>query len=304
MQRLCLVGFLWFSIIFIGAAETVTFTFAPESHPSFKEYLTRTRTKTYEQLGAQKEVLNAITEISSSKTVSGWEIQHTPIKGELIQDGQIMDNPITRALNDTSITFILDETATLVDIEGYDALYDKVINSIPPQLANAVSSMLNPKDLKEKEISEWNGRIGDFIGETIEIGDTWEWTGPITLPNGSTIEYTVETTFTGWEELSGSTCLKIESLYDGSSDDLSESINQNISNVTQSLNINDDPNSLKIQGDAKIAGSIVRYIDPNTMLIYKEESTRIITMEMDIPNVGPIPMTLDEEKTYTYSYNQ
>jgi len=53
---------------------------------------------------------------------------------------------------------------------------------------------------------------------------------------------------------------------------------------------------------ARISGSLTRLIDPQTMLIYTEQVRRTLTMRVQLPDRGLVPMVQEESRTYTYTY--
>jgi hypothetical protein len=55
-------------------------------------------------------------------------------------------------------------------------------------------------------------------------------------------------------------------------------------------------------GGAKLSGGGERLIDPATMLIYRETSTRTIKMPMNVPGRGIVTVRAQETRGYSYDY--
>ena len=91
--------------------------------------------------------------------------------------------------------------------------------------------------------------------------------------------------------------LQIDIHYNSQVDELGNLIEPILSSMT------DDDDVLSIaDGSAGIKGTVHRLIDPETMSIYYEKSSRVITMQMPVPNMGDVPMVMKEEKVFEYAY--
>lgn len=53
-----------------------------------------------------------------------------------------------------------------------------------------------------------------------------------------------------------------------------------------------------------IRGKVIRLIDPTTMLIHREQNSRIISMNMEVPGKGLIPGTLTETRVYVGKFGE
>lgn len=62
------------------------------------------------------------------------------------------------------------------------------------------------------------------------------------------------------------------------------------------------PTPVLAEDQSTIRGKVVRIVDPSTMLIYREENSRIISMNFNVPGKGAVPGTLTETRLYTYRY--
>ena len=87
-----------------------------------------------------------------------------PQNAVLQQNGTVIDNPIAKLLADITVTYHLDGDGRLLSVEGFDDLEERVIEQLPPAYAAQLGPMFDPDFLANKEESEWNSRIGSFIG--------------------------------------------------------------------------------------------------------------------------------------------
>ena len=108
------------------------------------------------------------------------------------RNGQEVNNPIIGLLSKVTITYKLDKEGNLLDIVGYEKVMETLNSQFPSEVVEKLSPMLNTEALKQRDISEWYGRIGDYINKKISIGDVWEYEVPFTLPNGIDLNYKIQ----------------------------------------------------------------------------------------------------------------
>jgi hypothetical protein len=226
-----------------------------------------------------------------------------PMTAEMKRDGEIVNNPVVELLADITIIYKLDSQGAINEIVGYEKLPSMISAQVPPQIANQLSQLLNPDTLKQKEVSEWNGRIGDFLGKTVSINETWEHDIPYTLPNGVNLNYSIRTLFASEEKCGKAQCLRIEQVYDSEAEGIAEVVTGIVESVAEAAKPGSSDNMPKIEeGDSSIKGEAVRLIDPATMLIYHEESQRTMEMKMEMPGVGQVPTKMIEKRVYEFDY--
>lgn len=281
--------------------EDIKFSFAPGDKTSFIQKLTTTKEKDMAEKGRQLDESISTTKITMTKTKNGWDLLAEPQSISMMRNGQKIDNPILSLLSSAVIKYKLDSDGNIIDVEGYEAFIDGISKQVPPQVFQQLSPVLNVEAMKAKEVAEWNGRIGDYIGAEVEIGDSFAATVPFQLPNGSTINYNVKTNISGVEPCSENKCVRIDQVYDSKADSVAKMSGEMVSNVTKVL-APEIEKSNQENNTASINGSVKRLIDPSTMLIYTEESVRVISMNMNIPGAGSIPMKMTETRQYEFLY--
>ncbi len=244
------------------------------------------------------------TRVTCKKTKDGWDIESQPVNTIMIRNGQEVKSPLFTLLSKFIITYRLDNEGLLKDVIGYDRVIEAVNLQYSPEVAENLSSMLNIDAIKQREFTEWNRRIGDFLGKEFSIGDVWDYDAPILLPNGSRISHRIKTHFKEKVLHNNIICVLIEQTYDSTGTGINELMNDAVKSLSES-GINGNRSRIKINRDGTgIQGKLTRLIDPSTMNIYKEEAERVIYMNVDVPEVGPVPVKMIEIRSYEYEYGR
>lgn len=283
--------------------EDIVFTFSPKNGTTYIQKLTITREKQLGPAGTQLEESVSTTKVMMKQTDEGWDVIGEPIKAVMKRNGKIINNPIVDILSKVTVIYKLDKEGNLIDIEGLEKVIESVNVQFPPQLTKQLEPILNPEYLKQKEASEYNGRIGDYLGKTVSKGEVWEYDVPFTLPNGTNLTYRIKTHFLEMLSCDKSKCIKIEQVYASDAEGVADLASSVVKGVAESIKESSDDNDPKFnKKNASINGKVIRLIDPKTMLIYKEELERTIHMDMDLPGQGLVPIKLIEKRTYEIDY--
>lgn len=281
----------------------ITFTFAPKDGVTCIQKLITTKEKMLGPAGTQLDESISTTRITMKRTNEGWDVIGEPIKAVIKRNGQVINHPIVNLLSNITTTYKLDNDGNLIDIKGLEKVTESINSQFPPQVAKQLAPMLNPDLLKRKEAAEWNGRIGDYLGKKVSIGDVWESEVPFTLANGTELIYRNKIYFSERVSCGKSTCVRIEQVYDSTAEGVAALVNKFVKGVAKSAKDTSVKNAPKFnQKGSSINGRVIRIIDPNTMFIYKEELERTIKMEMDIPGTGRVPTRMVEKQIYEFDY--
>ena len=126
---------------------------------------------------------------------------------------------LIRRLNDalgvTSIvvTYDVDPRGQVRAIRGYGEVLEKIKATLPPAVVQAMPSALNEEAMVHREIAEWNGRVGSFVGQTGRIGESGTATSEFALPTGGTVAFYTVTTFAETVRVGGRECVRIRFAY-------------------------------------------------------------------------------------------
>jgi hypothetical protein len=278
-------------ILFAGCSsdKEYRFTFSRQDGETYVQKLSTARERHTGAETIEMEDTLSETRVTCRKTKEGWNLESQPLNTMMMKNGEEIKSPLFALLLKFIITYQFDSSGVLKDVKGYDKVLEAVNSKYSPEIAENLSKLLNIETLKQREISEWKGRIGYFLGKEFSIGDTWEYDTDYTLPNGVKISYKVKTRFKEKVQRNNVTCVLIEQTYDsageGSTDRGGKGSDQD-------------------HGSAFIKGTVTRIIDPVTMRIYSEETKRTIHMETEMPITGKIPVEIVETRTYEYEYGR
>lgn len=300
----------WFGAIFLMGvfcnaiakeSPTIKFSFAPKANMSFTQKLTMIKEKKFEGGASQTEESFSTTKITILKTKAGWDVLAEPKNIVLKRNGEPVQNPLANLLASAVITYKLDPNGEIVDISGIEAFIDGLAKQLPPEVFKQLAPILNADAMKAKEKVEWQGRVGDFLGASVVIGDSFVADAPFQLPNGSIMTYQIKTNIAALVPCGKKKCVRIEQTYSSQADNVAKLAGQVTSNTVQAI-APEMPKLNSENNEAMITGLVTRVVDPKTMLFYGENSSRTIAMKMDIPGKGLIPITLIETRKYEFIY--
>ncbi len=291
-------------LLFTGCSpdKEFKFTFNRKDGETYIQRLSMSRERHTGETGIQMDDTLSVTRVTCKKTQKGWDIDSQPQSRIMMRNGKQVENPLLDLLSEFVITYRVDKDGKLKDVAGYEKVLEAIDSRYPREVAESIASSLDIDALKQREFTEWNGRIGNFINREFSIGDVWEFETPFTLPNGVKLTYKVKTRFKETVQHKNIRCILIEQTYDSTNQDLSDLVND----VAESVSMEDeDKKDLSLKADkvsSSIKGKVTRLIDPSTMNIYREEAERTILVEMDMPGFGLIPVKMIETRSYEYEY--
>ncbi len=283
-------------------AQAITFSFSPKDGTEFLQNLTITKDKLLDSQVFQKDETKSKAKIRYLKTDYGWEVTATPIETVMIRNGKKVDNPILQIMSTLSIVYKIDKNGQLMDVQGYAPLMEIINSQFPEEIAKKLEPVLNAEVLKQKDIAEWEGRYGGFVGKQIQIGDMWEFESPFTLPNNSVINYRGQINFKELQPCGNKKCVLIKQIYSSSDSSLSSFSNDIAKSILGTENKETPVESRTEDFSSSMEGQVTRLIDPTTMLIFNEELERLINIEIDIPGKGKQPIQVLEKRVYEFVY--
>ncbi len=308
---------LFFIFEFSGLAKEVKeirFSFSPKDGTTYIQKLITLREKQIGSAGTQTEESVSTTKISIKKTKEGWDVIAKPESAIMKKNGQIINNPIVNLLTKITLIFKLDQQGAIKDVVGFETLTKMINSQFPPPVVKKLETLLNSEILKQKEIAEWNGRVGDYLGKTISIDDIWENEIPYTLPNGVNLVYKVKTHFKSLKPCGKTNCVLIEQVYDSTIEGMDSLANDLLKPIVEKVKKGSNESKPEViqnkskpavsQNHSSMKGKAIRLIDPTTMLIYQEKIERTIQMEMEIKGLGRVPTKVIETRVFEFDYQQ
>lgn len=279
--------------------QDITFNFNPPDGLIYYQTQITTKITTMGSSEKRTDITESKSKIEVKKTSKGYSITATPLAAIMTRNGEEVNNPVLSLLQNLSIVYEADEQGQLTSIKGFDKLSEILKASFPQHVVEQLSTLLNEEALVNKETAEWNGRIGDFAGAQVSIGDVFTSVSEFPLPTGESVKYYTATKIEEKAHCGNHNCVKIAFSYNSNPEALKEFVGDAIQDIAQSAGKSDVNFSLS---QVEITGEGERLIDPTTMLIYSELIKRNMQMEMEVPGQGKLPTTQIEERKYIFEY--
>lgn len=283
------------------AEEKVTFHFNPPDGISYRETYSAQKTKEFGSLKKQVDQTEGTVKVVIKKTEQGYSLKAVPLLITMTRDGQPVPDSITKPMFEMKYDLQLDPDGRFVNVTGFEEFVEKMRAGLPQNTPEEILKSISVEAMINKEKAEYNGRVGDFIGREIAVGETWLAESQFTLPDGNTIEYTAVFILREMVPCGQTLCARIEYQYDANPAGLKKFLDGMYGGIKEMAEGALDAVDL---GEVKLSGSGVRLIDPQTMLIYSEEMNRLFETPMTLANGAKIPVTMTEVKQYGYKYDQ
>lgn len=282
----------------VGAAESVRFAFAPRDGTRAIVVTKITRKKFF--AGRSQFDRTTAYEERTFKKVAGRYQMIAVLKVVFCnRDGVEYLDPGLMALSKVPITFIINKSGRVTAIKGYDEVVAALRKNMTAETAKAVGNTLTKQALAQREIEQWNSRIGDFVGKTARVGEAWNGESESLLPSGQSVKYNTRVKFVGWERVARKRCLRIRYIYWSGASALGDLVDKKIAEIYRLLEMKGPrPSAAGVQ----FRGAGERLIDPATMLIYGEAGLRVTRMQMRT-GASKGEMTLIDRRDYKYRYH-
>ncbi|MGQ9807729.1 MAG: hypothetical protein ACUVSM_10120 [Armatimonadota bacterium] len=279
-----------------AAAEENTqpvFRFAPANGTTWTEESTSRRTLLAAGLDPDEETLKVRIRYSVTRSDAGYTVVADPSGFEMTRAGKPVADPVQQVVNTTRVTYRLDAEGRLQSIEGYGSVLDAALRVAPKEMARSLPATLGEKVLQEKETSAWRARIGDAIGLPAETGTGWVSEGVTPLPDGRQARYYIVTVFTGWQQQGDRKLARLKFTFGTDSGKLQAQAND-LARDTVRLRLRPRPVA-ELPGFS-ISGSGERLVDPETMIVHSEKSSRTIQIPLRGPKGQEMPVVLQETR--------
>lgn len=275
----------------VGKGEKVTFTFAPPAGMHYVQTVDTRRELATPDGKQQADRSESKAKVSIQKTTRGFVVTTVPISMTMSRDGKSIQDPSLEILDDTVVKLFLSPQGKPIRVEGYEDVARRVREAYPPEIATAVGRLLTPQTLAARARAEWEGRISDFVGRTVTIGEPWDSAATFTFPNGQRLEYFMRTTVSGRVPCPSKSCVEVRFRYDSDPKALRE----------LSARVPDGADGGGEEVRAKLAsltGAGIRVVDPTTMTVYSERIGRTMKLRMETKE-GALPVVTREEQRYS-----
>ena len=281
------------SIAALLSAEEVTFRFAPPDDFTETVLIRRSRTVT-RGATVQTDVSETRFRWTAHKKESGYSVERDILSNSLSRDGHNIASPMIDAMAGVNLTYSIDAEGKATGIEGYDGILENLKSTFPPQLMQSFGPLFNAESLRKRDLAEWKDRVEQFAGRTVRIGEAWTSRENVPLTGGGRVVAHVATLFAGWKECPGGRCLQIRYFYDSDPAKLVERVNR----VSEGA-LKETPAASAESSKAVLHGEGERVVNPDTLRIASEKTTR--TLRADVPIAGKSAQPIEVVETSEYT---
>lgn len=259
------------------AAAPVKFTFAPPTPLTYvEESVTRRATIISGQDAGDEEATVRI-KTTVTKEGEGFKISAEPQSSVLTRGGKPVKDKVWDVLSATPVTYHLDPAGKLKSIEGYAGVLAAASKVASRDVRKTLEAAMSEKSLVEKETAQWNSRIGDFIGREAVRNSVWVTEGVYPLPGGTAANFFVVTLFDRVLEQDGRKLARLRFFLTADRDTIQTRVNDMARDVVKGV---PRPRPLINPPGFAISGQGERLVDPATMIVYSEKSTREILVSL------------------------
>lgn len=195
------------------------------------------------------------------------------------------------------IRYHLAADGTLTSITGYEELEKRTKAHLAKQPAtpgNAVRGQLYTADMYAyRAAEEWISRIGTFAGKQLRIGKVYEAVSDFAMPTGDVVKFYSTSHVAGLVPCGTTRCARV--LFEFNSD------RTKLSHLLDAYQAQGAASGVT-GGGMQVSGSGERLIDPATMDIYSETSTRILRITVTSPRGTKISGERVDKKEHRYEY--
>lgn len=286
--------------------DVIKFTFNPPTPLSYTVIVKTTKVNGTGPSDTQTSVGIIKVKADMTKTPKGYKLVQRPTSATVTRNGQpVPSNPLVDRLMKVNSTSDLDETGWMLNVQGFDevikVLSEQAKLELPAEQYQKLTDAMPgiKKAATAQEITEWNGRVADFVGRSAKIGDTWVEDQTAELPYGM-ITYNTTTKIAERVRKGKVDCVRIAFTYTTDAEGTQKFMQAMMDSLAESAAPGKAPKIV----DVKISGGGERLVDPKTMLIYSETNDRTVTMILDDPDEGRLEVRMPEKKEYTYQYGK
>ena len=228
----------------------------------------------------REEEVQMLTEIH--KGPSGFQINYTITK-YLVND---VEDPTggknLSILEGVKFTANLDEQGFITGFVGLEE-FDRKLKTLPAGQYRKYKDQFSEETMEKQLRDSWKFSVEDFIGKSFQLGDVWQSSAKVPLPNGETGTAAADISFTKETVFASIPCVLIRVDFDLNSSNLRNFIGEMIKRGVPQL---------ETEPKVNISGVGESVVDPRTLLGYSSRIEMVMQALVELPNLG--------EKKFTY----
>lgn len=268
------------------------FQFNPPNGLKFIETTKTTDSVEAEMMNQQlhEEEIKIQTEIYKSS--SGYQINYSILK-YLVNDVEDQaGGEALSALEGVKFTTFLDSNGFITGFNGLED-FDKKLKTIPARHYRKYKEYFAKDTMAGRFKDGWKASVENFIGKSFQLGEVWETSAKIPLPNGEISDVATKIKFKEETVVGSIPCILVQVEYDLNSSNLKKFLSEMIvKGVPQ----------LKTEPEVDISGKGESIIDPKTLLGYSSRMEMAMKALIDMPTLGKKEFAFRRIIDITYEY--
>jgi hypothetical protein len=289
-------------VLLAGAAAPVAaqeFRFNPPDGTTYVETLRITRENHLGWLGDQTESLETTARVRITRTSEGYTAAATLLSVRITEDGRELESPLLVLPIGKTFTYDIDAIGRIRAIRGMDELMAELSAAVPDEEEDdSYVNLMADTGVVAGETEDWHSRIGSLVGRSFQIGSLWSTAEQLALPMNRKLAYTTTTRVIGKEKQNGRECVRLR-FTSTSSPRAPRATGKRAKTVAARRR---PVRASSTTPGVSILETGERVVDPRTMLIYAESSTRTLKMKIDVLGEENVPTTMIEKRQYRYQY--
>lgn len=238
-----------------------------------------------------EEEIELGTEILPSS--SGFQINHSILKYLVKNVEDQAGGAALSVLEGVKFSIFLDEEGHITGFKGLEN-FDKKLKTMPPVHYRKYKDLYTKKALEKSLTDSWKASVEDFIGKSFQLGDMWQTTAKVPLPNGENCDVAADILFKEATAVRSIPCVLIQIDYDLNSSSLKEFI---VDMITKGAP------QLQTEPEVNISGMGESVVDPETLLSYSSRLEIVMEALVDLPTLGKKELTFKRLIEVDYDYS-
>lgn len=236
------------------------------------------------------------------KTPEGYVVHSRTDSMWVKRDGKIINDPIVNLFSTGKFTHLINPDGQVRDIQGYDELFQKLDTILGPETAAGVRKNINPANLRERDMEEWNNRMGRYAGHEMFLNNPHYDTTAIQVPTGGSLTAFEVSELQDTVRIDTALCAVIRVSMHTDPRQLANLVGSSPSDMVKTFKVSDSTLNALDQGMVSAMMQSTWVVAINTMLSHSYVQKRVIQLKSGMagPNSQPAAMVELQSKKYTY----
>lgn len=222
----------------------------------------------------RQEEVQLLTEIY--KGSSGFQINYTILKYKVSDVEDPLGGEALSVLEGIKFTSYLDEQGFITGFDGLEE-FDRKLRTIPAGHYRKYKDQFAKEAMERILKDSWKASVEDFIGKSFQLGDVWQTSAKVPLPNGETSTVAAEIIFKRETAFASTPCILIQTEYDLNSSNLNDFITEMIRRGVPQL---------QSEPKVNISGTGESIVDPQTLISFSSRTEMVLQAVIELPDLG------------------